>query len=87
MNITFDELRKLKHSLPTGSINRIADQLNIKDQTVRNVFGAKKTENGQLVGSHLDPGPSGGIFNLDAEAVTIVEAAWKILHETNIVSV
>ncbi len=82
MNITFDELRKLKHSLPTGSINRIADQLNVKNQTVRNVFGAKKTVDGQLVGWHLDPGPNGGIFNLESEAVAVVQAARKILQET-----
>ena len=42
MNITFEELRRIKHALPTGSVKRIADELNIEEQTVRNYFGAKK---------------------------------------------
>ena len=48
MNITFDELRRIKHALPTGSVSRIASELNIEEQTVRNYFGAKKYENGEL---------------------------------------
>jgi hypothetical protein len=42
MNITFDELRRLKHSLPHGSVNRIAQALNREEQEVRNFFGAVK---------------------------------------------
>ena len=42
MYITFKELRNIKHSLPTGSVARIASELNIEEQTVRNYFGAKK---------------------------------------------
>lgn len=34
--ITFNELRKIKDSLPTGSMHRIADELNISVETVRN---------------------------------------------------
>lgn len=43
MNITFDELRRIKHSLPTGSINKIAKELNIEEQTVRNYLAATIT--------------------------------------------
>ena len=80
MNITFDELRKIKHQLPTGSVRKIADELNIEEQTVRNYFGAKKYENGTLVGSHIEPGPHGGIVHLDD--VQILNLAKKIIAES-----
>ena len=34
--ITFNELRRIKDSLPDGSMHRIADELNVTTQTVRN---------------------------------------------------
>ena len=37
--ITFNELRRLKDSLPDGSTHRIADELGISVETVRNYFG------------------------------------------------
>ena len=82
MNITFNELRDIKHSLPTGSIKRIADDLNLDEQTVRNYFGAHKYEDGEVVGNHVQPGPNGGIVHL--EDTTILEAAKKILAESEI---
>ena len=81
MNITFEELRRIKHSLPTGSIGKIAEMLNIEEQTVRNYFGAKKYENGQIVGQHIQPGPSGGIVSIENN--TILELARKIIQETD----
>ena len=39
--ITFNELRKIKDSLPSGSMHRIADELNMSVETVRNFFGAR----------------------------------------------
>jgi len=77
MNISFNELRKIKHSLPTGSVSKIANELNIDEQTVRNYFGAKKYEDGTTVGKHRQPGPNGGIVNI--EDTTILSAARKIL--------
>ena len=77
MNISFNELRKIKHSLPTGSVSKIANELNIDEQTVRNYFGAKKYEDGITVGKHRQPGPNGGIVNI--EDMTILNAARKIL--------
>ena len=65
MNITFQDLRRIKHSLPTGSVRRIAQELNVEEQTVRNYFGAKKYESGNIVGKHVQPGPLGGIVNLE----------------------
>ncbi len=79
MNITFNELRQIKHRLPTGSVKRIAEELNIEEQTVRNYFGAQKYEDGKIVGKHVQPGPDGGIVQLEDE--TILNAAKKILAE------
>jgi len=81
MNITFEELRRIKHSLPTGSIGKIADILQIEEQTVRNYFGAKKYENGQIVGQHVQPGPNGGIISIENN--TILELAKKLIVESN----
>ena len=81
MNITFNELRQIKHSLPTGSIRRIAEQLELDEQTVRNYVGAHKYADGEVVGNHVQPGPNGGIVHL--EDTTILEAAKKILEENN----
>ena len=79
MNITFDELRRIKHALPTGSVSRIATELNIEEQTIRNYFGAKKYENSGIVACHIEPGPDGGIVQLDNDI--ILNAAKKILAE------
>ncbi len=79
MNITFDELRRIKHALPTGSVSKIAAELNIEEQTVRNYFGAKKYENGEVVGCHIEPGPDGGIVHLDDDK--IFKVAKRILAE------
>lgn len=80
MNITFNELRNIKHQLPTGSVSRIASTLNIEEQTVRNYFGAKKYENGKIIGKHIQPGPDGGIVTLEDD--TILNLARKIINET-----
>lgn len=77
MNITFNELRKIKHSLPTGSVSKIADELNMDEQTVRNYFGAKKYQDGEIVGKHIQPGPDGGIVNLEDDNILV--AAKKII--------
>lgn len=41
MVITFNELRRIKDKLPSGSSQRIADELGIDVDTVRNYFGGK----------------------------------------------
>ena len=81
MYITYDELRRIKHSLPTGSIKRIADKLELEEQTVRNYFGAKKFEDGSVVSFHRESGPNGGIVSLDDE--TILNEAKRILAQSN----
>lgn len=79
MNITFEELRKIKHLLPTGSIGRIASELKLEEQTVRNYFGAEKYSQGNTVDRHVQPGPNGGIVHL--EDTEILEVAKRIIAE------
>jgi hypothetical protein len=79
MNITFEELRKIKHQLPTGSVSRIASELNLDEQTVRNYFGARNYEEGSPAGAHVEPGPHGGIVHLDDDK--ILKLAKKIIAE------
>ena len=78
--ITFNDLRRLKDSLPDGSMHRIADSLNIAVQTVRNYFGGSNYQFGKNCGVHIEPGPGGGIVVLDD--TTIYDMACDILRET-----
>jgi hypothetical protein len=80
MNITFDELRKIKHSLPHGSVNRIAKELNREEQDVRNFFGGVKFK-GAIDDWHYEPGPDGGIVSI--HDTSILDAAGRILKEKN----
>lgn len=65
MKITFNQLRNIKHQLPTGSVKKIAEALGEDEQTVRNYFGANKYVDGQVVSTHIEPGPDGGIVHLN----------------------
>ena len=78
--ITFNELRRIKDSLPSGSMHRIADELNMTVETVRNFFGGHNFKNGKSVGIHLEPEPDGGLVMLDD--TTVLEKALQILRET-----
>ena len=78
--ITFIELRKIKDSLPTGSMHRIADELGMSVETIRNFFGGQNFKNGQSVGIHLEPGPDGGLVLLDD--TTVLDKALQILKES-----
>lgn len=75
--ITFNQLRKIKDSLPDGSIHAIADELNLDVETVRNYFGGADFVRGKSVGLHAEPGPDGGIIELDD--TTILDMAQQIL--------
>lgn len=77
--LTFNELRKIKDSLPHGSMHRIADELDLKVETVRNYFGGYNFKEGRSAGVHYEPGPDGGIVVLDD--TTILELAQNILAE------
>ena len=79
--ITFNDLRRIKDSLPDGSITQIADRLNVTPQTVRNYFGGTNYEFGKNLGVHIEPGPDGGIVVLDD--TTIYDMALEILQAAN----
>ena len=61
-------------------MHRIADELNMTVETVRNFFGGHNFKNGKSVGIHLEPGPDGGLVMLDD--TTVLEKAFQILRET-----
>jgi hypothetical protein len=82
--ITFNELRRIKDSLPDGSMHRIADELNMSVDTVRNFFGGYHFKNGKSVGIHLEPGPDGGLVMI--HDTTVLERALSILDEETIIS-
>lgn len=79
MHISFNKLRDIKHKLPTGSVKRIATELQIEEQTVRNYFGAQKYEDGKIVGKHVQPGPEGGFVEIEDD--TILNAAKRIIDQ------
>ena len=77
--MTFNELRSLKDSLPDGSMHRIADELGVSVETVRNFFGGQNFQAGQSVGIHLEPGPDGGLVRIDD--TTVLDKALAILED------
>ena len=78
--MTFNELRNLKDSLPEGSMHKIADELGLSVETVRNFFGGQNFNLGDSVGIHLEPGPDGGIVYIDD--TTVLDKAEAILEES-----
>jgi hypothetical protein len=60
-------------------MHRIADELNVDVETVRNFFGGHNFQHGNSVGIHLEPGPDGGLVTLDD--TTVLERALAILRE------
>lgn len=77
--MTFNELRRIKDSLPSGSMQRIADELNLNVETVRNYFGASNYKSGDVAGIHFEEGPDGGAVTIDDD--TILNKAQEILAE------
>lgn len=77
--ITFTELRKIKDSLPDGSIRKIADQLGLTEETVRNYFGGHNYNKGESCGVHIESGPQGGVVSLDD--TTILNIALEMIEQ------
>jgi hypothetical protein len=77
--ITFNELRKIKDSLPDGAMRKLADEFNVEVETVRNYFGGANYTNGKSVGIHMEPGPDGGVVLLDDSS--ILERAQEMMQE------
>ncbi len=78
MITTFNKLRAVKDSLPSGSMNAIAEELGISADEVRTYFGGK-AEDG--TGIHIEPGPDGGLVTLDN--TRILEVALRMAWENN----
>ncbi len=77
MIITFNELRRIKDRLPSGSSQRIADELGISVETVRNYFGGSH-EAKEVRRHFIEPGPDGGVVTLDD--TTILDVAMRIFE-------
>lgn len=82
MTLTFNELRRLKDSLPPGSMQKIAKKLDLNVETVRNYFGGANYERGRSAGIHLEQGPDGGIVTFDDPS--IIELAQQISEENSL---
>ena len=76
--ITFNELRKIKDALPHGSMAKIAEELGLDTDTVRNYFGGNNYEFGKNCGLHIEPGPDGGLVMLDD--TQILDLAMKMVE-------
>ena len=79
LTISFNELRRIKDSLPDGTIHRIADELGLKVETVRNYFGGYNFKDGKSCGIHIEEGSDGGVVSIDD--TTILDLALKIMEE------
>jgi len=77
MNITFNELRKIKDNLPDGAMQQIAEKLDITTESVRNYFGGSHFDAGSVPDMHIEQGPGGGIVHL--EDTKILEAARELV--------
>ncbi|MEA4936429.1 hypothetical protein SDC9_159512 [bioreactor metagenome] len=77
--ITFNELRKIKDALPSGSMTKIAEELGLEKESVKNYFGGHNYKDGKSVGVHIEPGPDGGLVMLDD--TKILDVALRILDE------
>lgn len=75
--ITFSHLRQIKDQLPDGSIRKIAIELDMTEETVRNYFGGWNFDRGQSAGIHIEQGPEGGIVTIDD--TTVLDLAESML--------
>lgn len=82
MVITFNELRRIKDALPDGSIHKIAAELGMPVEIVRNYFGGANFNDGLGCGIHTESGPDGGVVELDD--TSILDMALLLLKENHI---
>ncbi len=83
MVITFDELRKVKDDLHSGSMQRIADELELDVEIIKNFFGGTHYEKGSIGDVHFEKGVGGGVVKI--EDTQIWDCAIKLLEEQNTV--
>jgi len=80
MVISFRELRNLKDSLPDGSIKKIALNLSLDEDTVRNYFGGTHYKNeSETVDFHIEKTHNGAVVKLKENE--IYNEAMKILNQ------
>lgn len=77
--ISFNQLREIKDMLPEGAIHKIAERLNMNEETVRNYFGGTDFSRGESVGIHVEQGPDGGFVTIDD--TTILDLALEIIEK------
>ena len=75
--ITFNKLRKIKDQLPAGGVKKIASELELSEDTVRNYFGGWNYDRGESAGINIEQGPDGGIVTLND--TTILDMAEKMI--------
>lgn len=75
--ITFNKLREIKDQLPTGGVKKIASELDLSEDTVRNYFGGWNYDRGESAGINIEQGPDGGIVTLND--TTILDMAEKMI--------
>ncbi len=77
MIITFNELRRIKDRLPSGSMQRIADELAIETEVVKSYFCGRQ-DPAIGAGVHIEQGPDGGVVTLDD--TKILDVAMRMLQ-------
>jgi len=63
-------------------MTKIAEELGLEKETVRNYFGGHDYKDGKSCGVHIEPGPDGGLVMLDD--TKILEMAQSILKENKV---
>mgnify|MGYP000182782746 CR=1 FL=1 len=81
--ITFNELRNIKDRLPDGAVRQIAQEFELKEETIRNYFGGSNYTIGKSVGLHMESGPNGGIVLIDD--TRILDRAKELIEAETVV--
>ena len=84
MVIKYEELRRIKDSLPDGSMQKIATDLGIDVETVRNYFGGYNYRKGLPTDVHFEKGMNGGVVRIDD--AKILDYARKMVNSQQRVS-
>ncbi len=69
MNVSFEELRRVKHALPPGGVAKLAQEFQQTEEAIRNYFGAGHYKNGDISEFHLESGYGGGVVHLENTAI------------------
>lgn len=69
MNVTFEELRRIKHALPPGGVAQLAREFRQSEEAIRNYFGAGHYKNGEINEFHIESGYGGGVVHLEDTAI------------------